>query len=175
MTFETADAEELPYAEASFDVVLSTFGVMFAPDHDKSAAEMLRVCRPGGRIGLASWTPQGFLGAPGLAHHAFLRAGEELVLETRTREHYIDGHPGCPMHEGEHPGRLDESRRVRDAQFEAGRGEGVDNISTRPVTQIERDVDVRAEPGHAVEDGRLRAEQEPAQAQGGKDALELGE
>lgn len=79
------------------------------------------------------------------------------------------------MHEGEHPGRLDESRRVRDAQFEAGRGEGVDNISTRPVTQIERDVDVRAEPGHAVEDGRLRAEQEPAQAQGGKDALELGE
>jgi hypothetical protein len=43
-------------------VILSTFGVMFAPDHDKSAAEMMRVCRPGGRIGLASWTPQGFLG-----------------------------------------------------------------------------------------------------------------
>jgi ubiquinone/menaquinone biosynthesis C-methylase UbiE len=62
VTFETADAEALPYADASFDVVLSTFGVMFAPDHDKSAAEMMRVCRPGGRIGLASWTPQGFLG-----------------------------------------------------------------------------------------------------------------
>jgi ubiquinone/menaquinone biosynthesis C-methylase UbiE len=62
VTFETADAEALPYADASFDVVLSTFGVMFAPDHDKASAEMLRVCRPGGRIGLASWTPQGFLG-----------------------------------------------------------------------------------------------------------------
>jgi ubiquinone/menaquinone biosynthesis C-methylase UbiE len=62
VTFETADAEALPYPDASFDVILSTFGVMFAPDHDKSAAEMMRVCRPGGRIGLASWTPQGFLG-----------------------------------------------------------------------------------------------------------------
>ena len=62
VTFEVADAEALPYPDASFDVLLSTFGVMFAPDHDKSAAEMLRVCRPGGRIGLASWTPQGFLG-----------------------------------------------------------------------------------------------------------------
>ena len=62
VTFETADAEALPYPDASFDVILSTFGVMFAPDHDKSAAEMLRVCRPGSRIGLASWTPQGFLG-----------------------------------------------------------------------------------------------------------------
>ena len=62
VTFETADAEALPYADASFDVVLSTFGVMFAPDHDKAAAEMFRVCRPGGRIGLVSWTPQGFLG-----------------------------------------------------------------------------------------------------------------
>jgi len=62
VTFEAADAEALPYPDASFDVVLSTFGVMFAPDHDKSSAELLRVCRPGGRIGLASWTPQGFLG-----------------------------------------------------------------------------------------------------------------
>ena len=62
VTFEVADAEALPYPDASFDVVLSTFGVMFAPDHDRSASEMLRVCRPGGRIGLASWTPQGFLG-----------------------------------------------------------------------------------------------------------------
>ena len=62
VAFEAADAEALPYADASFDVVLSTFGVMFAPDHDRSASEMYRVCRPGGRIGLASWTPQGFLG-----------------------------------------------------------------------------------------------------------------
>jgi ubiquinone/menaquinone biosynthesis C-methylase UbiE len=60
--FETADAENLPYRDASFDVVLSTFGVMFAPDHQRAARELLRVCRPGGRIGLASWTPTGFLG-----------------------------------------------------------------------------------------------------------------
>src|SRR5689334_20721663 len=62
VTFDVADAETLPYPDASFDVVLSTFGVMFAPDHEKAAREMLRVCRRGGRIGLASWTPQGFLG-----------------------------------------------------------------------------------------------------------------
>ena len=60
--FEVADAEALPYADASFDVVLSTFGVMFAPDHERAAGELLRVCKPGGRIGLASWTPSGFLG-----------------------------------------------------------------------------------------------------------------
>jgi ubiquinone/menaquinone biosynthesis C-methylase UbiE len=60
--FQVADAEALPYPDASFDVVLSTFGVMFAPDHERAAAEMLRVCRPGGRIGLASWTPAGFVG-----------------------------------------------------------------------------------------------------------------
>src|SRR5262249_32480402 len=58
VTFEVADAEALPYPEVSFDVVLSTFGVMFAPDHRKSAAELMRVCRQGGRIGLVSWTPE---------------------------------------------------------------------------------------------------------------------
>jgi ubiquinone/menaquinone biosynthesis C-methylase UbiE len=62
IVFEVADAENLPYADASFDVVLSTFGVMFAPAHDQSSRELLRVVRPGGRIGLASWTPEGFLG-----------------------------------------------------------------------------------------------------------------
>ena len=60
--FEVADAEELPYQDGRFDVVLSTFGVMFAPDHQRAAAELMRVCRPGGRIGLASWTPGGFVG-----------------------------------------------------------------------------------------------------------------
>ena len=60
--FEEADAENLPYGDASFDVVLSTFGVMFAPDHQRSARELARVCRTGGRIGLACWTPSGFLG-----------------------------------------------------------------------------------------------------------------
>jgi ubiquinone/menaquinone biosynthesis C-methylase UbiE len=62
VVFQVADAEALPYEADSFDVVLSTFGVMFAPRHANAAAEMMRVCRPGGRIGLASWTPQGFLG-----------------------------------------------------------------------------------------------------------------
>lgn len=60
--FETADAEQLPYEDGAFDAVLSTFGVMFAPDHARAAAEMLRVCRQGGRIGLANWTPDGFVG-----------------------------------------------------------------------------------------------------------------
>jgi SAM-dependent methyltransferase len=60
--FETADAESLPYANGAFDVVLSTFGVMFAPDHASSARELSRVTRSGGRIGLANWTPEGFLG-----------------------------------------------------------------------------------------------------------------
>jgi len=60
--FEQADAENLPYPDHSFDVVLSTFGVMFTPDQDKAAAEMARACKPGGRIGLANWTPASFVG-----------------------------------------------------------------------------------------------------------------
>ncbi|MEJ7688910.1 MAG: class I SAM-dependent methyltransferase [Variovorax sp.] len=60
--FQVADVEALPFGDASFDAVLSTFGVMFAPDQAKSASEMARVCRPGGRIGLANWTPEGFIG-----------------------------------------------------------------------------------------------------------------
>jgi SAM-dependent methyltransferase len=62
ITFEVGDAEGLSYADASFDAVLSTLGVMFAPDQDKSASELLRVCKPGGKIGLANWTPDGFVG-----------------------------------------------------------------------------------------------------------------
>ena len=61
--FQVADAEALPFADRSFDAVLSTFGVMFAPDQDRSAAELARVCRPGGRIGLASWTADSLIGA----------------------------------------------------------------------------------------------------------------
>ncbi len=56
------DAEHLPFDDGSFDVVLSTFGVMFTPDQPRAAAELARVCRPGGRIGLANWTPDGFIG-----------------------------------------------------------------------------------------------------------------
>jgi ubiquinone/menaquinone biosynthesis C-methylase UbiE len=60
--FEQADAEALPYADGSFDAVLSTFGVMFTPDQEKAAAELARVCKRGGKIGLANWTPAGFIG-----------------------------------------------------------------------------------------------------------------
>jgi ubiquinone/menaquinone biosynthesis C-methylase UbiE len=60
--FREADAEALPFTDASFDVVVSTFGVMFTADQDKAAAELLRVCKPGGKIGLANWTPRGFIG-----------------------------------------------------------------------------------------------------------------
>jgi ubiquinone/menaquinone biosynthesis C-methylase UbiE len=62
VTFQTADAETLPFPDASFDVVMSTFGVMFTANHDKAAAELLRVCKPKGRIGMANWTPDGFIG-----------------------------------------------------------------------------------------------------------------
>ncbi len=59
---QTADAEALPFADGSFDAVVSSFGVMFTPDHAKAASELWRVCRTGGRIGLANWTPRGFIG-----------------------------------------------------------------------------------------------------------------
>jgi ubiquinone/menaquinone biosynthesis C-methylase UbiE len=62
VTFQVADAEALPFEDGRFDAVLSTFGVMFTPDQPKAAAELARVCRPGGRIGLANWTPEGFIG-----------------------------------------------------------------------------------------------------------------
>lgn len=60
--FQEADAEALPFADARFDAVVSTFGVMFTPNQDKAAAEMLRVCKPGGTIAMANWTPDGFIG-----------------------------------------------------------------------------------------------------------------
>lgn len=62
VVFQTADVEALPFDTGSFDAVLSTFGVMFAPDQAQAAKELARVCRSGGRIGLANWTPQGFVG-----------------------------------------------------------------------------------------------------------------
>jgi SAM-dependent methyltransferase len=62
LRWEEGDAEALPYPDASFDVVLSCVGVMFAPHHQQAADELVRVCRPGGRIGLVSWTPTGFVG-----------------------------------------------------------------------------------------------------------------
>src|SRR6478735_2301141 len=60
--FREADAENLPFDDGSFDTVLSTFGVMFTPNQDRAAAELMRVCKPKGKIGLANWTPEGFIG-----------------------------------------------------------------------------------------------------------------
>jgi ubiquinone/menaquinone biosynthesis C-methylase UbiE len=60
--FREGDAEKLPVDSGAFDVVLSTFGVMFAPDHERAASELVRACKPGGKIGLACWTPEGVLG-----------------------------------------------------------------------------------------------------------------
>jgi ubiquinone/menaquinone biosynthesis C-methylase UbiE len=62
VAFQEGDAEDIPFPDASFDYVLSTIGAMFAPDQEKAASELLRVCRPGGKIGLANWTPDGFVG-----------------------------------------------------------------------------------------------------------------
>jgi ubiquinone/menaquinone biosynthesis C-methylase UbiE len=60
--FKEADAEALPFGDATFDAVVSTFGVMFTPNQDRAASELLRVCKSGGKIGLANWTPEGFIG-----------------------------------------------------------------------------------------------------------------
>jgi ubiquinone/menaquinone biosynthesis C-methylase UbiE len=62
VAFQAADAEDLHFGAGTFDAVISTFGVMFTPDHARAAAEMARVCRPGGRVGMANWTPAGFIG-----------------------------------------------------------------------------------------------------------------
>lgn len=72
VTFADGDAEDIRFPDNSFDVVVSTFGSMFAPNHEKAATELVRVCRPGGKIGMANWTPDGFVGA-------YFRAGAQLV------------------------------------------------------------------------------------------------
>jgi len=77
VAFRPADAEHLPFADSSFDVAMSTFGVMFAPDQERAARELTRVVKPGGRIGLASWRPDGFVGElfRVIGHHAPPPAG----------------------------------------------------------------------------------------------------
>jgi SAM-dependent methyltransferase len=80
INFQVADAECLPFADGSFDVVMSTFGVMFTPDHDKAANELVRVCRPGGKIGLANWSPTTFV--------------HELIA---TMRRYVQRPPGLRM------------------------------------------------------------------------------
>ena len=95
--FRVADAEALPFAAGSFDVALSTYGVMFAPDHRRSVAELLRVVRSGGRIALANWTPEGFIGqvfgvigrhvpSPAGVDSPLLWGGEPHIVELFGRE-----------------------------------------------------------------------------------------
>jgi SAM-dependent methyltransferase len=97
VTFQEADAELLPFADSSFDVVLSVFGVMFTPNQEQAAQELLRVCRSGGKIGLANWTPDGFIG------HVFRTIGKYIAplpgvkppalwgTEERLRDLFGDG------------------------------------------------------------------------------------
>lgn len=97
VSFREGDAEDLPFPDASFDAVLSTVGVMFAPDQERAAAELLRVCGPGGRIGLANWTPDSFAsGLSGLfGRYANLPPGLQPPAlwgtEERLRELLGDG------------------------------------------------------------------------------------
>ena len=113
IAFQVADAENLPFPDASFDVALSSFGVMFAPDQPRTAAELLRVVRPGGRIGLANWTPEGFIGklfevvGSFVPPPAGLRSPMTWGTEPRLVELFGPGATGikterkiCPFHYG---------------------------------------------------------------------------
>jgi SAM-dependent methyltransferase len=101
IAFRDADAEALPFADASFDIVVSTFGVMFTPDQDRAAAELVRVCRRGGKIGLANWTPDGFIG------QVFKTIGKHLppppgtrspgLWGTQSRLSELFAAPGCAI------------------------------------------------------------------------------
>lgn len=97
LTTQVADAQDLPFPDASFDVVLSTFGAMFAPDQERTAAELLRVCRPGGRIGMANWVPDGWAGemfrttAGYVPPPAGIRPATDWAREERLHELFGDG------------------------------------------------------------------------------------
>jgi SAM-dependent methyltransferase len=100
LQFDEGDAEQLPYADASFDAVVTMFGAMFAPRPERAAAELLRVCRPGGRVAMANWTPQGFIGQmfrataehvtppPGMPSP--VKWGDEETVRERLREGVAD-------------------------------------------------------------------------------------
>ena len=103
VTFLEGDAEEIPFPDNAFDVVLSTFGSMFAPNHEKAANELVRVCRPGGKIGMANWTPTGFAGAflrppPlwGTTDHLRELFGDRVTLQAQKR-HFVYRFPS-PAH-----------------------------------------------------------------------------
>jgi ubiquinone/menaquinone biosynthesis C-methylase UbiE len=91
VVFQQADAEALPFADGAFDVAISTFGVMFTPDQNKAASELMRVCKSGGRIGLANWTPEGFIGQVFTILGKYLPppAGLKSPALWGTREHLV--------------------------------------------------------------------------------------
>jgi SAM-dependent methyltransferase len=97
ITFQAGDAERIPFADASFDVVLSTFGAMFAPDQEKAAGELLRVCRRGGKIGMANWTPDSFVAETQRVSARYLPPPPDLKppllwgTEARLRELFGEG------------------------------------------------------------------------------------
>jgi SAM-dependent methyltransferase len=97
VTFQEGDAEQLPYADGAFDVVLSTFGAMFAPDQEQTARELLRVCRPGGKVGMANWTPESFLATYARTVSQYVPPPPDLKspmlwgTESRLRELFRDG------------------------------------------------------------------------------------
>ena len=97
--FEQADAESLPYPDQSFDAVLSTFGVMFTPNQEKAAAELVRVCMPGGKIGLANWTPAGFIGQLFKILGSYIppAAGVKSPMLWGTEERLRELFPGRPV------------------------------------------------------------------------------
>ena len=88
--FKEADAEALPFADEPFDTVVSTFGVMFTPNQDQAAAELVRVCKSGGQIGLANWTPDGFIG------QLFKTLGKYLPPPGRRQISPAVGHTHAP-------------------------------------------------------------------------------
>jgi SAM-dependent methyltransferase len=123
--FDEGDAEALPYADASFDVVVSMFGAMFAPRPELVAAELVRVCRPGGRIALANWTPEGFIGQmfkltgkhvpppPGMPSP--VQWGDEETVRERLREGVADlrlTRRMCPFEYSSPPAGVVESFRM---------------------------------------------------------------
>ena len=105
--FQEADAEALPFADRSFDVVVSTFGVMFTPDQDGAATELLRVCKRGGKIGLANWTPEGFIG------QLFSTIGKHVPPPPGAKVTGALGHPGTPRRVVRPPRRIDQIRATR--------------------------------------------------------------
>jgi SAM-dependent methyltransferase len=119
--FEESDMEALPHADASFDLVMSTFGVMFAPRPDLVAAELIRVCRPGGKIVLASWTADGFIGQiqqimatyspPPPAMVSPLQWGEQDVVARRLRAGIVAFHAGKMMAQLRYPFSIAETIR----------------------------------------------------------------